>query len=319
MKSFKYHHKKTNLSRVHLVWMLLMVGFVVGILTPRGAHAQERRIIDVHLHALSLKAFPAHVDTMAGYERPESPQALRSRSIDQLERFNIVKAVTSGEPELVKNYKEAAPNRIVQGLWIPIGLTGHSLRSYIDSLPQWHRQGKFEVLGEVLTQYSGIAPDDPILEPMWSFAEKKNVPVGIHIGPTHPDSITGYTPLAMDDVLAKHPNLKVYIMHAGYPHQEDMLNLLSEYPGVYVDIAGLRLLYPIEKVHQYLKGLVSAGYAKRIMFGTDQMLWPQSIKKSIRAIESANFLTEEQKQDIFYDNAARFLGIGKGKTLGAIE
>jgi len=77
MKSFKYHHKKTNLSREHLVWMLLMVGFVVGILTPRGAHAQERRIIDVQLHALSLDMFPAQYDKKIGYERPKSPQALK--------------------------------------------------------------------------------------------------------------------------------------------------------------------------------------------------------------------------------------------------
>ena len=319
MKSFKYHHKKTNLSRAHLVWMLLMVGFVVGILTPQGAYAQERRIIDVQLHALSLKAFPSHADTMAGYERPESPEALRRRNINQLERFNIVKAITSGEPELVKNYKQADPDRIVKAQWIPIGLTGNSLRNYLDSLPKWYRQGKFEVLGEVLTQYSDIAPNDPILEPMWSFAERKDIPVGIHIGPTHPDSISGYTPLAMEEVLSRYPELKVYIMHAGYPHREDMLNLLSNYPGVYMDIAGLCLLYPDEEVHRYLKKLTSSGYTNRIMFGTDQMLWPQSIEESVRVIETADFLTEEQKQDIFYDNAARFFGIGKDKTLGAIE
>ncbi|MBS3805968.1 MAG: amidohydrolase family protein [Bacteroidales bacterium] len=265
-----------------------------------------------------MKAFPAHVDTMAGYKRPESLEALRSRSIDQLERFNIVKAVTSGEPELVKNYKEAAPNRIVQGLWIPIGLTGDSLNRYLKSLPQWYRQGKFEVIGEVLTQYSGITPNDPILEPMWSFAEQEDIPVGIHIGPTFTKT-SGYTPLKMKEVLKKHPNLRVYVMHAGYPKIEDMIQLMSEYPQVYVDLAGMLFGLPHEKSHQYLKRLVDAGFANRIMFGSDQQVWPQSIEESIRVIEKANFLTEEQKQDIFYDNAARFFGIGKDKTLGTID
>ena len=312
-QNLKLHHA------LHVISMLVLVSIFIGMWIPQITHAQERRIIDVHLHALSLKTFPTHVDTMAGYERPESVKALRNRSIDQLERFNIVKAVTSGEPELLKNYKEAAPNRIVKGLWIPIGLTGDSLRRYIDSLPQWYRQDKFKVIGEVLSLYSGIAPDDPILEPMWSFAEQKDIPVGIHIGPTDLNAPSAHTPLHMREVLEKHPNLRVYVMHAGYPKIEDMIQLMSNYPRVYVDLAGMLFFAPHEKSHQYLKKLVDAGFEKRIMFGSDQQLWPQSIEESIRVIEKANFLTEEQKQDIFYDNAARFFGIGRGKALGTIE
>jgi hypothetical protein len=43
------------------------------------------------------------------------------------------------------------------------------------------------------------------------------------------------------------------------------------------------------------------------MFGSDQMRWPEKIGEGIEAIELAPFLTEDQKQDIFYRNAARFL------------
>ena len=52
---------------------------------------------------------------------------------------------------------------------------------------------------------------------------------------------------------------------------------------------------------------VDAGFGKQIMFGSDQMLWPDVIGQAIEAIETADFLTEEQKRDIFYNNAARFL------------
>ena len=321
MKSFKYHHKKTNLSRAHLVWMLLMMSFVVGILTPQSAYAQERRIIDVQLHALSLDMFPAQYDKRIGYERPESPRALRSQSIEQMERFNIVKAVVSGEPELVKNYKKAAPNRVVKSIWIPDRLTGDSLRRYLDSLPRWYRQGKFEIIGEVLTQYKGIAPNDPILDPLWSFAAREGVPVGIHINDlpsTCPDSLMERcTPMALKEVLNAHPGLKVYVMHGGFPHSEDMLAILNNYPNVYVDATFFNP--KSEKYLDYLKKLIDAGHGDRIMFGTDQMLWPELIGLFVQAIENADFLSEEQKQDIFYDNAARFFGIGKDKTLGAIE
>ena len=39
------------------------------------------------------------------------------------------------------------------------------------------------------------------------------------------------------------------------------------------------------------------------------MVWPGLIEPSIEIIEGAPFLSEEQKRDIFYDNAAKFLGL----------
>jgi predicted TIM-barrel fold metal-dependent hydrolase len=37
------------------------------------------------------------------------------------------------------------------------------------------------------------------------------------------------------------------------------------------------------------------------------MVWPDTIELAIQSIESADFLTQDQKRDIFFDNAARFL------------
>ena len=45
------------------------------------------------------------------------------------------------------------------------------------------------------------------------------------------------------------------------------------------------------------------------MFGSDQMVWPDALEIAIQAIESADFLTREQRRDILYNNAARFLGL----------
>jgi predicted TIM-barrel fold metal-dependent hydrolase len=52
---------------------------------------------------------------------------------------------------------------------------------------------------------------------------------------------------------------------------------------------------------------MDAGLGKRVMFGSDQMEWPETIGLAIDAINAADFLTPEQKRDIFYNNAARFL------------
>jgi predicted TIM-barrel fold metal-dependent hydrolase len=85
-----------------------------------------------------------------------------------------------------------------------------------------------------------------------------------------------------------------------------MVALLFFYPNVYVDISAINWLLPREEFHFYLKRLVNAGFSKRIMFGSDQMYWPDAIELAIEGVESADFLSEEQKRDIFYNNAVRF-------------
>jgi hypothetical protein len=43
------------------------------------------------------------------------------------------------------------------------------------------------------------------------------------------------------------------------------------------------------------------------MFGSDQMTWPDAIDLAVKAIDKADFLSANQKRDILYNNAARFL------------
>jgi predicted TIM-barrel fold metal-dependent hydrolase len=45
------------------------------------------------------------------------------------------------------------------------------------------------------------------------------------------------------------------------------------------------------------------------MFGSDQMRWPEAIALAIDRVNGLDLLTVGEKQDIFYDNAARFLGL----------
>jgi predicted TIM-barrel fold metal-dependent hydrolase len=49
------------------------------------------------------------------------------------------------------------------------------------------------------------------------------------------------------------------------------------------------------------------------MFGSDQMVWPETIGMGIESIEAAAFLTKEQKRDILYNNALRFFRLDKTK------
>ncbi|MDH4272210.1 MAG: hypothetical protein OEW18_09575 [Candidatus Aminicenantes bacterium] len=49
------------------------------------------------------------------------------------------------------------------------------------------------------------------------------------------------------------------------------------------------------------------------MFGSDQMTWPDAIGMAVEAVEKADFLSDKQKRDILYNNAARFLRLPPGQ------
>ena len=65
-------------------------------------------------------------------------------------------------------------------------------------------------------------------------------------------------------------------------------------------------LLPRAEFHAYLGALVRAGLGKRLMFGSDHMYWPEAIGLAVEGVESATFLTPEEKRDIFHGNAVRF-------------
>jgi predicted TIM-barrel fold metal-dependent hydrolase len=178
----------------------------------------------------------------------------------------------------------------------------------------------FKVMGEIGLQYEGISPSDMRVEPYFALAEKLDIPVAIHMGTggsgranVGRSSFRGSmgNPLLLEDLLARHPKLRVQVMHAGYPMAENMLTLLQANSHVYVDIAGLIWSYPRKEVNRYIQRLVDGGFGDRVMYGTDQLLWPGLMAYSIGIIQNADYLTPEQKRDILYNNAAQFLRIKK--------
>ena len=306
-----------------------------------AAAAAPPPIIDMHLHALGANdqgpppvaicapydPFPdrdTRVDgmayTMGMFKSPPCAKPiwsakddadLRDRSIAMLERYNIV-AVTSGSVRRVAEWKQQAPDRIISAVGF-----GVEDAIPIKRLRELHAAGQLRVIGELTPQYEGIGPDDPRLEPYWALAEELDVPVAIHMGPGPPGApyvpgLGAYrmalsNPLQLEEVLVKHPKLRVYVMHAGWPMSDAMVALLYAHPQVYVDTGVIDYVLPRAEFHRHLQRLVEAGFGKRIMFGSDQMVWPDAIPAAIANIQNARFLTAAQKRDILHDNAARFL------------
>ena len=88
---------------------------------------------------------------------------------------------------------------------------------------------------------------------------------------------------------------------------DETIALPFSHPQVDVDIAQNDWGFPRAHFYAQRRRLIDAGFGKRIMWGSDQMIWPSTIGVAIETIERAPFLTAAQKRDIFYDDAARFL------------
>lgn len=309
-----------------------------------SAAAQERLpILDMHLHAVAADhhgpppvamctpmEFPAwdpkeaYGETfMAMYKEPRCPDPvwspmtddeLMNQTIEVMNRLNIVGVLSGPEPDRIARWMAAAPERFIPGLVLQFGEMGADFST--DSLRTLHEAGRLAVLGEVVNQMAGIAPDDERMEPYWAFAEEMDIPVGIHVGTGPPGAIylgaQGYrarlhSALTMEEVLVRHPRLRVYLAHAGYPMLDDLLALLYAHPQVHVDVGVIVFHQPRAAFYRYLRGILEAGFGDRVMFGSDQIVWPAVIERAVAVIKEAPFLSEEQKRDILYNNAARFL------------
>lgn len=329
----------------------LLVGLAMISAAPVQAQERPEPIIDMHFHAMPADSMGPGQSICSPYpewpsrdpaepietylrdfsSNPDCPRRFTAFATDAelieanaavLERHNIV-ALAGGNERDVALMRARTPQRIIPAL----GFGSGDAWPTVAEIRALHREGKVAALSEITTQYAGIAPTDARLAPYWALAEELDIPVGIHMGPGPPGiayfGAPGYRmaltdPLQLEEILLEHPRLRVFVMHAGWPMAERMIALMYAHPQVYVETGVIDHAYPRVEFHSYLKRLVDAGFARRIMFGSDQMVWPGVIEVAIENIESADFLSAGQKRDILFNNAARFLRLS-AEQVAAIE
>ncbi len=307
-----------------------------GTVSYAQSTTERPPIIDVHVHAMRVnpdyvsEMCPWFLSSMPGSgPNQDPPSFMNGACVDPLqparsdaemqekllaacERLNVT-MVVSGDAGVIHQWHSAAPDRVIPSLGIS-NAEAMSVEAFRDSL----ESGFYKVMGEVAPQYQGMSPSDMSLDAYFAVAEELGIPVGIHMGtggngminisnPKYRASLG--QPFLLEDVLARHPKLKIWVMHAGYPMIDQMIALMGANAYVYVDLAGFIWSYPLEEIHMYLRRLVQAGFGKRILYGTDFMMWPKLLETSIGVIENANYLSEDQKRDIFFNNAVRFFNL----------
>lgn len=274
-------------------------------------------IIDMHMHAVSIwfgedgkppaaGCFGDTVPCNPIRTRATSDDELLEIALEEMDRNKVVLGLLSGNLENVSKWKSAAPDRFIASPHIPF-----PGKPSVNELREEYASGRLRAMGEIGAQYRGLSPGHPALEPYFSLAVEFDLPVLIHTlgngnySPTF--RVAAGNPILLEEVLVRHPELRLYVENCGFPFSSEMIAMMYQYRKLYCDVSTIIWLFHRQASLDHLERLIRAGLGKRILFGSDQIIWPESISVAIETIQSADFLSSQQRADIFYGNAARFL------------
>jgi parallel beta-helix repeat protein len=281
---------------------------------PAGGTVETRTasrggpIIDMHLHAAAIRS-AAHTDSV----------------LEWMDRHGVARAMLLVHDTAGLGWRERAPDRFVVAVSFPCH-EGRQPETQQPCLAEWegwpnpewlrrqHAAGRLGALGELFNVYYGIPATDERLAPYWALAEELDIPVGVHTGRGPPPArrapgcCSNFNddhgdPALLEQVLRRHPRLRVWLMHTGGPFLDEAIALMRAFPNVYADMSILNSMAPPAVEAQSLRAFLDAGLGDRIMLGTDN----QPIERILERMDALDFLSEAQRRAIFYDNAARFL------------
>jgi len=307
----------------------LLIGMSAAAIAQTENQVTRLPIMDVHIHVGPVRPgmgplCPHFLSDMPGadpldedpftfggsdcldpWPAAQSDEEMKDEIVKRIKDLNMT-MIAFGDPAVMRSWMAEVPEgRIIPGI-SSRGLTVDQFRDSLES-------GFYKVFAE-----TGISTPDEY----FAVAEELHIPVGIHCGTGGNGSAnirnpeyraSSMDPFLLEDILVRHPKLKIWAMHAGYPLAEHMIALMGANAYVYVDISGLIWSYPLDEVHYYIKRLVQAGFEKRIMYGTDLFFYPRMIEGSMSIIEHAQYLSEDQKRDILFNNAARFFRLDESQ------
>ena len=189
--------KKTFLILSLAILVLAYTG-ACSLLPSSEAAAQSAEpypIIDIHMHTYQWNKYgdPPQPNLITGNipEARTDEEAINAY-LAEMDRFNIVLAVGSGELEMINAMQSQAQDRFLGGIELPRYTAPVNNRKEdwpdVDELRQLYASGQLQIMGEITAQYAGVAPNDPRLEPYYALAEELDIPFCLHTGFGPPNS-----------------------------------------------------------------------------------------------------------------------------------
>ncbi len=304
----------------------LMVLFLVSVGSPILAQddidefLKNQPIIDVHIHI--TKGYADNED----YNKinPDIDIAKIEWMGQRFDQNNIVLALGGGPMKYALLWHKL-DKRYWSGPRFPCNPLRIQDEPCIEEMPDikvldsLYKNGTFKYLGETSFHSMGILPTEERFDAYWKLAEKYQIPIGFHAdaGPYKRDMAQTPNwneeygnPLLLLPILEKYPNLKIYLMHFPGRYFEECIEVMKKYPQIYCEISAVSMFAPKERWEPRVKKLFDEGLGDRIMFGSDYV---GTIRKNIEIIYNIEWLTDQQKRNIYYNNAARFLNLSESE------
>lgn len=139
--------------------------------------------------------------------------------------------------------------------------------------------------------------DDEIVDPVMDVAEELRVPVFIHCG--HPPYSL---PWSIALLAERHPDVKTVMIHMGHGHGvyiDASLKMARRFDNLYLEMSGMPMGCKIKEAYETVG-------KERIMFGTDAPFHHPTVE--MQKVLTCG-LEGEALKDIFYNNAAKLMGI----------
>jgi predicted TIM-barrel fold metal-dependent hydrolase len=281
-------------------------------------------IIDVHSHAWQ---FPN--DFSEDFIR-QAQRARAGQPVDLAVRYEDYCAGASVPVQTIVFGGKAR----LSGLWVDDAYVAEYVARHPDQLigflsvdptqDGWKQEMQMghEELGlrgiKLLPMYAGFSPDDPMLEPLWQYAERHGLPVLLHTGTTFiaqaPLQFT--LPRLIEPVAVRHPGLKIILAHLGHPYEGECLVTIRKHENVFADISALH--YRPWQLYNSLMLAQEYGVWHKLLFGTDFPF--TTVDASIAGLRSLNDMLEgtrlprlnvEQIEAMIQRDSLRLLGLEK--------
>ncbi len=147
-----------------------------------------------------------------------------------------------------------------------------------------------------------IPYNHPYYFPVYSKCAELDIPVGLNVGIPGP-LVPGrhQHPLAIDDVCAHFPELKIVMQHGGEPWTDLCVKLMLKWSNLYYMTSAFAPKHIPQAIFHYL----NTRGADRIMWATDYPLL--TFSRCVKDIENLEFRDEERKRKFVAGNARALL------------
>ena len=143
---------------------------------------------------------------------------------------------------------------------------------------------------KLLPMYAGFRPDDPALDPLWTYATEHQLPVLLHAGTTiiAAAPLERTLPMHLDAVAIRFPSVKIIMAHLGHPFENQAVVVVRKHPNVYTDVSALH--YRPWQLYNSLMLVQEYGVWDKVLFGTDYPF--TNVDASVDGLRGLNGMVE---------------------------